>query len=158
VLAFGAGAYVLGHLAVRRLAGREPRRLLIRLSVARAVATALFGAFRPGLAASMVLFSAAAFAAGARTFLSSAFGLAAAPEFRPGSMAMRAASMQFGYFTGSFAAGAALALGGHAAFVGMIGALFLSGALVLGRSHSDCENVAPTLPRRLRVALHRGVG
>ena len=108
VLALGAGAYVSGNLAFRRLADRESRGLLIRLSVVLAVATALFGAFRPSLLTSTALFAAAAFAAGGRTLLSSAFGLAAAPELRRSAMAMRAASMQFGYFAGSVAAGAAL--------------------------------------------------
>jgi hypothetical protein len=94
---------------------RLARELLVSGSAALAayvvlaVATALFGAFRPSLVASTALFSAAAFAAGGRTLLSSAFGLAAASELRRSAMAMRASSMQFGYFTGSFAAGGALA-------------------------------------------------
>ena len=145
VLALGAGAYVSGNLAFRRLADREPRGLLIRLSVVLALATGLFGAFRPSLLTSTALFAAAAFAAGGRTLLSSAFGLAAASELRRSAMAMRAASMQFGYFAGSVAAGAALAAGGYAAFGATIGVLFLSAALVLGGSPS-------TRPRRLRIA------
>ena len=59
---------------------------------------------------------------------------------------MRAASMQFGYFTGSLAAGAALALGGYAAFGATIGALFLSAALVLGHSPGRGDDVAATAP------------
>lgn len=132
VLAFGAGAYVSGNLALRRLTEREPRRLLPGLALLLALATAAFGAFRPSLAASAALFAVAAFAAGGRTLLSSALGLAAPPEIRAGAMAMRAASMQFGYFTGSLAAGAALAWGGYAAFGATSGVLFLSAALVLG--------------------------
>jgi MFS transporter, DHA1 family, inner membrane transport protein len=156
VLAFGAGAYVSGNLALRRFADREPRRSLVGLALALAVATVAFGAVRPSLIASTALFAAAAFAAGGRTFLSSAFGLAAPPEFRPGATAMRAASMQFGYFTGSLAAGAALAVGGYAALGATIGALFLSAALVLGRSPAHGEDVVVTIPRRLRVAIYRG--
>jgi DHA1 family inner membrane transport protein len=155
VLAFGACAYVAGNLAFRRLAGREPRPLLVGLALVLAVATVAFGAFRPSLAASAALFAAAAFAAGGRTFLSSVFALAAPAELRPVAMAMRAASMQFGYFTGSFAAGAALALGGFAAFGATIGALFLSTALVLGRSLGG-DDAAAALPRLQRVALDRG--
>ena len=79
----------------------------------------------PPLAASAALFAAAAFAARGRTLVSSAFGLAAPPEFRRGAMALRAASMQFGYFTGSLAAGAALAGGGYAALGATAGILFL---------------------------------
>ena len=155
VLALGAGAYVSGNLAFRRLADRELRRPLVGLALALAVATAAFGAVRPSLVASTALFAAAAFAAGGRTFLSSAFGLAAPPEFRPGAIAMRAASMQFGYFTGSLAAGAALAVGGYAAFGATIGALFLSAALVLAHSPAHGDHVVVTLPGRLRVALYR---
>jgi predicted MFS family arabinose efflux permease len=152
LLAFGAGAYVSGNLAFRRLADREPRGMLIRLSVVLAVACALFGAFRPSLVASTAFFSTAAFAAGGRALLASAFGLAAASELRRAAMAMRAATMQFGYFTGSFAAGGALAAGGYGALGGTIGVLFLSAALVLGRSPTGDE-AAPARPRRLRVAL-----
>lgn len=139
VLALGAGAYVSGNLALRRLTEREPRQLLSGLALLLAVATAAFGVLRPSLVASAALFAAAAFAAGGRTLLSSAFGLAAPPELRPGAMAMRAASMQFGYFTGSLAAGAALACGGYAAFGATTGILFLSAALVLRRPrrHGD---------------------
>jgi len=139
VLAVGAGAYVAGNLALRRFADGEPRRLLFGLALALAGTTALFGAFRPSLVASTVLFSAAAFAAGGRTFLSSAFGLAVAPEMRPATVAMRAASIQLGYFTGSLAAGAALVVGGYPAFGGTVAALFLWAAALLG---------APTRPRR----------
>ncbi len=139
VLALGAGAYVSGNLALRRLTEHEPRQLLSGLALLLAVATAAFGVLRPSLVASAVLFAAAAFAAGGRTLLSSAFGLAAPPELRPGAMAMRAASMQFGYFTGSLAAGAALAWGGYGAFGATTGILFLSAALVLRRprAHGD---------------------
>jgi predicted MFS family arabinose efflux permease len=131
LLAVGASTYVAGNLVMRRVAERDPRGLLFALASALAVATTAFGAVRPSVAGSTALFAAAAFLAGGRTFLSSAFGLAAPAEFRPGAMAMRAASNQFGYFIGSFAAGTALALGGYLAFGATIGALFLAAALVL---------------------------
>jgi DHA1 family inner membrane transport protein len=146
VLACGAGAYISGNLTMRRFADHEPRRPLVTLALALAAATTLFGEFRPSLTASAAFFAAAAFAAGGRTFLSGAFGLAAPPELRPGATAMRAASMQFGYFTGSLAAGAALALGGYAAFGATTGALFLSAALVLGHSPGRGDDVAATAP------------
>jgi hypothetical protein len=104
----------------------------VTLGVALAAITALLGVVRPSLAVSAVLFSAAAFGAGGRTFISSAFGLAVPPELRPGAMALRAASMQFGYFIGSFAAGTALALGGYPALGAAVGALFLASAATLG--------------------------
>jgi predicted MFS family arabinose efflux permease len=132
VLAIGAGAYVAGNQVLRRFVERDARRLLVVLSVALAMTTALFGASRPSTVISAVLFSAAAFAAGGRTFISSAFGLAAPAELRPGAMAMRAASMQFGYFAGSFLAGAALAMGGYPAFGSLIGVLFVAAAAAIG--------------------------
>ena len=134
VLALGAGAYVAGNLALRRLAHRELRRPIVGLSAALAVVTVAFGTVRPSLGASTALFAVAAFAAGGRTLLSSAFGLSAPPAVRLSAMAMRAASMQLGYFTGSVAAGGALALGGYAAFGATIGALFLAAAMVGARS------------------------
>jgi predicted MFS family arabinose efflux permease len=152
VLAIGAGANVAGNLAFRRLADREPRRWLTGLSIGLAVTAALFCAVRPSLAASLLLFSAAAFAAGGRTLLSSALGLAAASDLRPAAMAMRAATMQFGYFTGSFAAGAALTLSGYTGVGATVGVLFVSAALVLGRSPAR-DGLAPTRP--VPAALHR---
>jgi predicted MFS family arabinose efflux permease len=159
-LAVGAGAYVAGNFAFRRLADHEPRRLLMKLSVGLAVAITLFGVFRPSLFASAALFSAAAFAAGGRTLLASAFGLATAAEHRAGAMSMRASSIQLGYFTGSFVAGAALALGGFAAYGATIGALFALAALVLGRAPAPADAVAPVTrtgrePRRRRAAPAR---
>jgi len=157
-LAFGAGAYIVGNLAFRRLADDVPRRPLVALVLALAATTAVFGAFRPSLVVSTALFAAAAFAAGGRTFLSSAFGLAANPELRPGAMAMRAASMQFGYFTGSLVAGAALALGGYPAMGAALGTLFLLAALLLTRSPLRIDGGARVLTRRPLLALNRAEG
>lgn len=139
LLGLGAVAYVIGNLSVRRLSAHEPMRLLIRLSAVLAVTTTLFGALRPAPLASMALFAAAAFAAGGRTLISSTYGLGIAPELRQAAMAMRAASMQFGYFAGSLSAGAALAWGGYSAFGATSSVLFLSAALVLWRppAHGD---------------------
>lgn len=155
-LAVGAVAYVLGNLAVRRLLGREPMRLLVLLSAVLALATALFGAFRPSFPASLAFFSVAAFAAGGRTLTSSTFGLSIAAEFRQAAMAMRAATMQFGYFTGSFAAGVALGIGGYPALGATIGALFLSSGIVLRSSSARGEEATARLLHRLRVAQGRG--
>lgn len=143
VLAIGAGGYVVGNLALRRFVQRDTRRLLVGLAVALAMTTALFGASRPSVVVSTALFSVAAFAAGGRTFISSAFGLAAPAELRPGAMAMRAASMQFGYFAGSFLAGAALALGGYPAFGSLIGLLFLAAAATIGGRRQHHPATAP---------------
>jgi predicted MFS family arabinose efflux permease len=139
VLALAAGAYVVGNLALRRLAGRASERLIAALALALAVTSALFGALRPSLAVSAALFSAAALAAGGRTLISSSLGLSAPPALRPAAMSLRAASMQLGYFVGSFAAGTALGIGGYVALGATVGALFLTAAAVLA---------APPRPRR----------
>jgi DHA1 family inner membrane transport protein len=155
LLALGAAAYVAGNLAFRRLADRDQRRPLVAFAVALAAATLAFGACRPSLIVSAALFAAAAFAAGGRTLLSSSFGLAVSPQLRPAMMAARAASVQFGYFTGSSVAGGALALGGYTAFGVTISALFLCAAVVLNRSPRRGDRAAE-LPSRLRVALDGG--
>jgi hypothetical protein len=115
----------------------------------------LFGAFRPSVAVSTALFTAAAFAAGGRTFLSSAFGLAAPAELRPGATALRAATMQFGYFTGSLVAGAALSLGGYSALGPTMGALFVSAALVLRRSPGGRDDVSETAQMSVALGVSR---
>jgi predicted MFS family arabinose efflux permease len=140
LLAIGAGASVLGNVALRRLSG-EPRRWLVGLAFALAVVTTTFDAFRPSLVVSTVLFAIAGFAAGGRTLLSGAFGLSLSPAFRPAAMSMRAASLQFGYFTGSLSAGTAFALGGDVACGATAGALFAASAFVLMRQRPAGENV-----------------
>ena len=156
VLAVGAGAYVFGNFASRPLLNREPAQLLVPLAGVLAVTTALFGIYRPSLPVSALLFCLAGFTAGSRTLVSSTFGLSIASEHRRPAMAMRASSMQFGYFTGSFAAGAALSVGGYPALGATIGALFVASAIVLRRSPTSTNAVAAPRARRLRVALGRG--
>ena len=89
--------------------------MLVLLAVLLAVTDGLFGAARTGIATSTALFASAAFVAGGRTLVASAFALATAPEIRPAVTGLRAATMQFGYFVGSIAGGAALAVGGYGA-------------------------------------------
>jgi DHA1 family inner membrane transport protein len=145
LLAVAAGAYVLGNMAVRRLLADEPGRLLFGLVLALGSSSALFGAYRHSLVVSAVLFSAAGFAAGARTLVSSAFGLAASPQLRAALLGARSASMQIGYVAGSLLTGAALAVGGYAALGVVVGTLFLAGAAVLAR--------APLAKRRTRAVV-----
>lgn len=137
LLAVVAGGYVAGNLAGRRLVGREPRGLLVMLAVALAAADSLFGAARWDLALSTVILSGAAFAAGARTLIATSFALAATPELRPALTGLRAATMQFGYFTGSVAGGAALTVGGYGAFGAAMGLFFLGAAATLARTPSS---------------------
>jgi predicted MFS family arabinose efflux permease len=133
LLAFAAGAYVAGNLICRRLVRREPRRTLVLLAVSLAITDSLFGVARSDVAMSTALLSSAAFIAGGRTLIASAFALATAPELRLAVTSLRAATMQFGYFAGSIAGGAALALGGYSALGATMGLLFLGAAATLAR-------------------------
>jgi predicted MFS family arabinose efflux permease len=130
-LALAASAYVAGNIAARRLVHRDPQRVLVALALVLAVFDCLFGAVRPGLAASTALLSAAAVAAGGRFLVANAFALSTAPELRPAVTALRAATTQFGYFFGSIAGGAALAAGGYGALGATMCVLFLAAAATL---------------------------
>jgi hypothetical protein len=103
------------------------------LAVLLAVTDALFGATRTGIATSTALLAAAAFVAGGRTLVTSAFALATAPEIRPAVTGLRAATMQLGYFAGSLAGGAALTFAGYSALGATMGALFLAAATTIVR-------------------------
>ena len=131
ILAVGAGAYVLGNMALRGRAGNKPRGVLVVLLLLLAFWTGLFGVVRPSIVVSTLLFSAAAFAAGGRTLVSSAFAVSASPELRPALVGARAASMQAGYFAGALLTGAALAAAGYAGLGLVASALCLGGAALL---------------------------
>lgn len=131
LLAVAAVAYVAGNLTSRRLVGREPRRLLIVLAAVLAVADLAFLAADCGTAMRTILFSAAAFAAGSRTLVSSAYAVSMPAGRRAAATSLRAATMQFGYFVGSSAGGAALAAGGYRAVGLVMASLFLAAAAAL---------------------------
>ena len=100
------------------------------------VTVGCFGVARTSVAVSTVLFATAAFAAGARTLVASAYGLSVAPAFRASLTSLRAATMQFGYFLGSIAGGIALAAGGYGAVgVTMSGFFLLASATVDRRAY-----------------------
>ena len=139
LLALAAVAYVAGNLTGRRLVGRDPRRVLVLLAVLLAVTDSLFGVVRPDVATSTALLSSAAFIAGGRTLISGAFALATPPELRPVVTSLRAATMQFGYFAGSIAGGAALTVGGYSALGAAMGLLFLGAAATLARRPASAE-------------------
>lgn len=113
LLALAAAAYVAGTFTTRRFLGRSDRPRLVALGLALAIGVTLFGGLRPGAAASALLLSASGFLAGGRTLVSSAVGLAVDPAARGAVMAVRSATMQFGYFLGVLVSGAALAAGGY---------------------------------------------
>jgi len=124
LLAAGAVAYVAGNVMFRRVMSCRPKILLVRLSLGLALWVALFGAVRPAVWVSALLFAAAAFVAGGRMLIGSAVGLEAAPERRRAVMGSRAAAQQLGYFLGSSVAGGALASGGYPLFGFALAALF----------------------------------
>ena len=137
--------------------------MLVLLAVLLAVTDGLFGAVRTGIAASTALLASAAFVAGGRTLVASAFALATAPEIRPAVTGLRAATMQFGYFAGSIAGGAALTVGGYGAFGATMGALFLAAAATLVRRPASQRTSveresARARPRALLPALYRTRG
>jgi predicted MFS family arabinose efflux permease len=129
ILGLAAAAYLPGNFLARRWAGKPRRAPLIAFALALAVAIALFGAWRPTLAVSALLFVVLSFCAGARTFLGSAFGLVIAPERRIDAMRLRAAALQFGYLFGSAAGGAAIALSGYPALGVVFATLFAAAAI-----------------------------
>jgi DHA1 family inner membrane transport protein len=131
LLALAAGSYVAGNLACRRLVARDPRRVLVVLALCLAVTDSLFGVARADAATSTALLASAAFLAGGRTLVASAFALGSTPDIRPAVTSLRAASMQFGYFTGSMVGGAALAVGGYGPFGVVMGLLFVCAAATL---------------------------
>lgn len=131
LLAVAAVAYVAGNLASRHLVSHEPRRLLVMLAATLAVADLAFLATDCGTAMRTILFSAAAFAAGSRTLVSSAYAISMPAERRAAATSLRASTMQFGYFVGSSAGGAALAAGGYRALGVVMALLFLAAAAAL---------------------------
>jgi predicted MFS family arabinose efflux permease len=160
LLALAACAYVAGNLICRRLVRSDPRRVLVVLEVLLALTDGAFGATRTGIAVSTALFAGAAFVAGGRTLVASTYALATAPEIRPAVTGLRAATMQFGYFVGSIAGGAALTVGGYSALGAAMGALFLGAAATLvrrppSRRASVERDAALARPRALLPALYR---
>jgi predicted MFS family arabinose efflux permease len=137
--------------------------MLILLAVLLAVTDGLFGDARTGIATSTALFASAAFVAGGRTLVASSFAIATPPEIRPAVTGLRAATMQFGYFAGSIAGGAALSVGGYSALGVTMGALFLSAAATLARrpaspGASAEHDSARSRTRALLPALYRTRG
>jgi predicted MFS family arabinose efflux permease len=156
LLATAAGAYVAGNLTCRHLGRRDPLRTLTLLAVLLAVIDSLFGLARSDVILSAALLSSAAFFAGARTLVASSFALATPPELRPVVTSLRAATMQFGYFAGSIAGGAALTVGGYNAFGATMGLFFIGAAATLARRLAAGGDRAPS-PRKAGLPASRWV-
>jgi len=133
LLAIGATGYVAGNLSARRLAGDPTPEKLALIALALVLTVGCFGVARTSVAVSTVLFAAAAFAAGARTLVASAYGLSVAPACRASLTGLRAATMQFGYFLGAVAGGVALAAGGYGAVGVTMSGFFLLAAATVSR-------------------------
>lgn len=129
LLAAGALAYFPGNFLARRWVERSARPLLVGLGLALAAGAAAFGAVRPGLAFSGVLFGGLVFLAGARTLAGSTIGLHVAPNDKMAVTSVRAAATQLGYLLGAAVGGTALAGGGYAALGAAQAALFVAAAV-----------------------------
>jgi predicted MFS family arabinose efflux permease len=129
LLGAGAAAYLPGTFLARRFAA-APGRLLVALALALAAGVAVFGAWRPALWVSAVLFAWLAFLAGGRTFAGSAAGLVVAPGDKLLAMRVRAAALQFGYLVGSVVGGIALSAEGYGAMGFTFAVLFAAAAVV----------------------------
>jgi predicted MFS family arabinose efflux permease len=148
-LATGAFGYVVGNRLARKLRGDRSLLHLPGLAIALAAATLSFGALRASFAVSIAFFSISAFLAGARTLVSSSYGLSFPAHIRPAAMGSRAATMQFGYLGGSTLGGLALLVDGYTGLGIVLGSLSLAAAAVLAlpvrrRAHGiDAELTVP---------------
>jgi hypothetical protein len=103
--------------------------MLILLAVLLAVTDGLFGDARTGIATSTALFASAAFVAGGRSLVASAFAIATAPEIRPAVTGLRARRCSSATSAGSIAGGAALSVGGYGALASPCARALFLGAL-----------------------------
>jgi MFS transporter, DHA1 family, inner membrane transport protein len=131
LLAIGAAFAIAGNRVAHRLPEERLGLALILLGWALAAALALFGSVRLSPATSAVLFSAAAFVAGARTVVSGTLALGMSRAIRHALLAGRAATLQFGYFAGAILGGVALALGGYSALGVILGAVAAAASATL---------------------------
>jgi predicted MFS family arabinose efflux permease len=129
VLGAGAAAYLPGNFLARRWSTHDGGRALVAFPVAGAVGSAAFGAVRPSLVVSAVLFAALAVVGGGRTYTGAAAGLALAHGHRLAAMSVRTAALQFGYLVGSVVGGVALGVGGYPALGLAFAGLFLLSAV-----------------------------
>lgn len=125
LLAVTAAAYLPGNFLARRWADRSARPLVAALALALAAGVATFGAVRPSLAWSAVLFAVLGFLGGARTLVGSALGLSAGRADALQAMSVRTTAVQMGYLLGAAVGGAGLAIAGWPGLGAGLAALFL---------------------------------
>src|SRR5829696_7978807 len=125
-----AAAMVPDTFLARRHAARATPSLLAALTSFQAGAVVVLGGLRPGVAFTLAVLAAMAFANGWRSMVASALGMDAAPQDRVAVMSMRAAANQFGYLLGAAAGGVALAVADFAGLGIVLGCLFAAAVLV----------------------------
>jgi DHA1 family inner membrane transport protein len=148
ILGGGAGVYVCGNLAARRLAARQPHRQLVALALLLVVLVTAFDGVRLGTWASAALFGLTALVGGARTLVGSAVGLSVAPETRLAAMGLRTAAVQIGSVAGTGVAGLALAAGGYGALGVTMAALCAGSAAALLELRIGVTRLEPVGARR----------
>lgn len=150
LLGAAALAYFPSTFLASRVVDRDARTVLAGAGVTLALTCVAFGAVRPTLAVSAVLFAVLVALAGARTLAGSALGLQLAGEQPMAVTSVRTAAAQFGNLAGAGLGGLALELGGYTAFGITAGALFLLGALPHRRA---LRAVLPVSPGSSRLPM-----
>jgi predicted MFS family arabinose efflux permease len=138
-LAAIAAAYLVGNHRAGRTDARRARRGMIEASVAAAIAVALTWACTPSVALTLVLFGTAAYFAGARTVWGTVYGFTTAGDLGREVGAIRAATTQIGYLTGSLLGGVALTAGGFEALAVAFGGLMLAATLPYACIRPSCR-------------------
>lgn len=130
VLSLVAGAYLVGNQVAGRVDPTQARRTMVEGSLATAIAVAATWSVAPGAVVTLLLFSAAGFAAARRTVGSTVHGFAVAGGLGREVGSIRAAASQLGYLFGSLIGGIALATGGFHALALALGGLFLAATIL----------------------------
>lgn len=125
LLAAAAVAYLPGNFIARRWADHAARPVVVAFALALAACAAVFGAVRPSLAWSAVVFALMGFLAGGRTLVGSALGLKAGRADALRAMSVRTTAVQLGYLLGAALGGIGLAIAGWSGLGLALTALFM---------------------------------
>jgi MFS transporter, DHA1 family, inner membrane transport protein len=137
-----------GNVLARRWLDGHKRELVAATGLAAALLTALFGAVRPGPAASTAILALLVLVACTRTVAASALALQRAGERRLAAMGVRAATGQLGYLLGAAVGGASLAAGGYELLGFALAGLFTLGTI------PHVAAISGTSQRRYRRPRH----
>jgi DHA1 family inner membrane transport protein len=128
-LAGVAAAFLVGNQVAGRADPQRAGRAMLEGSVGAAVLVALTWALAPSVAATLLLFAAAAFAAATRTVGATVYGFQVSGDLGREVGSVRAVANQLGYLIGSLLGGLALAIGGFSALAVVFGGLFVASTL-----------------------------